>query len=62
VYGDPALIQLAAEDSRLPKLASSGSGHESTRVVSAICGLLGLVTIALSQWEKDRLPQSHGLT
>jgi hypothetical protein len=58
VYGDPALIQLAAEDSRLPKLASSGSGHESTRVVSAICGLLGLLTIALSR--RERVARSAG--
>jgi hypothetical protein len=49
VYGDPVLIQLAAEDSRLPKLALSGSDHDPKRVISAILGLLGLLTVALSR-------------
>jgi hypothetical protein len=43
VYGDPALIQLAAEDGRLPKLALTERKPNSLVLLSGIIGVLGLL-------------------
>ncbi len=48
VYGDPALIKVAAEDGRLPKLRLSVSKHHSVRILGAIFGLLGLFMATLT--------------
>ncbi|HEY2383887.1 MAG TPA: CehA/McbA family metallohydrolase [Terriglobia bacterium] len=49
VYGDPALIQLAAEDGRLPKLALAGRPRSALHLLSGIAGLLGLMA-SLGRW------------
>src|SRR5262245_19893760 len=47
VYGDPAMIQLAAEDGRLSKLALTGREQNFQRLFSGIAGVLGLVVLIL---------------
>jgi len=47
VYGDPAMIQLAAEDGRLSKLALTGREQNFHRLFSGIAGVLGLVALIL---------------
>jgi len=47
VYGDAALIQLAAEDDRLPKLALSERNPNSLVLLSGIIGVLGLLACSL---------------
>jgi hypothetical protein len=42
-YGDPAMIQLAAEDGRLPRLATAGTGRRPIVMFSGILGILGLL-------------------
>jgi hypothetical protein len=42
-YGDPAMIQLAAEDGRLPKLALAARERHFTTLLSGILGVLGLL-------------------
>jgi len=42
-YGDPAMIQLAEEDGRLPKLALTGREHLFTTLFSGSLGVLGLL-------------------
>jgi len=48
VYGDPAMIQLAAEDGRLVKLASTGPEQNFHRLFSGISGVLGLLMLILA--------------
>jgi hypothetical protein len=43
VYGDPAMIQLAADDGRLPKLALVVPERRFSGALSGILGLLGLL-------------------
>jgi hypothetical protein len=43
VYGDPQMIQLAAEDGRLPKLALAARPTNALGLLSGIIGLLGLI-------------------
>jgi hypothetical protein len=44
VYGDPALIQLAANDGRLPKLALAAvPAPNRISLLAAVAGLLGLL-------------------
>jgi hypothetical protein len=52
VYGDPALIQLAAEDGRLPKLALAGHYQNSAGLFSGITGVVGLLAWVLV-WRKN---------
>lgn len=47
VYGDPALVKLAAEDGRLPKLALAGRPRSALSLLSGIVGLLGLIACVL---------------
>ncbi len=47
VYGDPALIQLAAADGRLPTMAVEPKASGLLARFSRITGILGLVVIAL---------------
>ena len=42
-YGDPAMIQLAAKDGRLPKLALTGREHHFATLLSGSLGVLGLL-------------------
>jgi predicted metal-dependent phosphoesterase TrpH len=42
VYGDPSLIQLAAKDGRLPKLALTAQKPNSLVLFSGVMGVLGL--------------------
>ena len=42
-YGDPAMIQLAAKDGRLPKLALTGREHHFTTLLSGVLGVVGLL-------------------
>ena len=41
-YGDPSLIQLAAKDGRLPKLALTAQKPNSLVLFSGVIGVLGL--------------------
>jgi predicted metal-dependent phosphoesterase TrpH len=43
VYGDPSLIQLAAKDGRLPKLALTEQKPSSLVLFSGVIGVLGLL-------------------
>jgi predicted metal-dependent phosphoesterase TrpH len=57
VYGDPALIQLAANDGRLPQLALTGTEQRFMGSVSRIFGVLGLLACTLScggTWARPR--------
>lgn len=49
VYGDPELIQLAAEDGRLPKVAHAGRSRSALNLLSGVMGLLGLMVL-LARW------------
>ena len=48
IYGDPAMIQLAAEDGRLSKLALTRRGQNFVGVFSGIAGVLGLLASILT--------------
>ena len=56
VYGDPAMIQLANADGRLPQLALAGVPRHFTSSLSRIFGVLGLLACTLScggnRWQK----------
>jgi len=48
VYGDPAMIRLAAEDGQLPKLALTGREPNFAGLLSGTVGLLGLLAWTLT--------------
>jgi predicted metal-dependent phosphoesterase TrpH len=48
IYGDPAMIQLAEEDGRLPKLALTGRQPHFAGLFSGIAGVLGLLASTLT--------------
>ncbi len=48
VYGDPAMIRLAAEDGQLPKLALTGREPNFAGLFSGTVGLLGLLAWILT--------------
>jgi hypothetical protein len=48
VYGDPDMIQLAAEDGRLSKLAPTAGRQNFLRLFSGIAGVLGLLMLVLT--------------
>jgi hypothetical protein len=58
-YGDPAMIQLAAEDGRLRKLGLTGRERHFTTFLSAILGVLGL--LGCSFLFRGTRPPAHGL-
>ena len=47
VYGDPALLGLAAQDGRLPRLALSVPSTGFLSILSRIAGLLGLIALLI---------------
>jgi len=54
VYGDPALIQLAAQDGRLPKLAHTEPERKWITSISGVAGLLGLLALIHSSSKEAR--------
>jgi hypothetical protein len=48
VYGDPAMIGLAADDGRLPRLALTGPGENRLARFSGILGVLGLLVLVFA--------------
>ncbi len=47
IYGDTAMIQLAAQDGRLSRLALHGVEHDFSRLFSGILGVLGLLGLTV---------------
>ena len=45
IYGDPAIIQMAAEDGPLPKLALARQDRSLLGLFSGIAGVLGLIAL-----------------
>jgi hypothetical protein len=48
IYGDPAMIQLVADDGRLPKLAVTARKPNFARLFSGIIGVLGLLALTFA--------------
>jgi hypothetical protein len=62
VYGDPALVKLAAEDGRLPKLALAGRPRGRLGLLSGVIGLIGLIAFVISAAEYSPPPAVSAAT